>query len=119
MDAYIRGVRAYVSGLADPLPRRCFRSLAPFLSFSYWLPILLVVDSLQSQPRPGGNATGFATIEVSLGGKWLELLKEIAPRVNRVVSLFNPASAPHHDLYLNPLKVAAASLQSRDNCCTR
>ena len=33
--------------------------------------------------RPGGNVTGFTTIEASLGGKWLELLKEIAPHVNR------------------------------------
>jgi putative ABC transport system substrate-binding protein len=62
-----------------------------------------------SQPRPGNNATGFATIELSLGGKWLELLKEIAPRVNRIAALFNPASAPYHDLYLKPFKVAAAS----------
>src|SRR5215472_4546670 len=34
--------------------------------------------------RPGGNATGFATVEASLGGKWLEPVKEIAPQVNRV-----------------------------------
>ena len=47
-----------------------------------------------SFPRPGGNVTGFTTIEGSLGGKWLELLKEIAPRVARVAMLFNPAVAP-------------------------
>jgi putative ABC transport system substrate-binding protein len=63
-----------------------------------------------SQPRPGGNATGFATIEGTLGGKWLELLKEIAPRVNRVAFLFNPARAPYRDVYLNHFKIAAASL---------
>jgi putative ABC transport system substrate-binding protein len=59
--------------------------------------------------RPGGNATGFATIEGSLGGKWLELLKEIAPRVNRAAFLFNPATTPYRDIYLNSFKVAAAS----------
>jgi putative tryptophan/tyrosine transport system substrate-binding protein len=42
-----------------------------------------------SLPRPGGNVTGFTPIEGSLGGKWVELLKEIAPRVARVTLLFN------------------------------
>ena len=62
-----------------------------------------------SLPRPGGNATGFSTIEGSLSGKWLELLKEIAPRVARVALLFNPATATYAEYYLNPFKVAAAS----------
>ena len=59
--------------------------------------------------RPGGNVTGFITMEGSLGGKWLELLKEIAPRVSRVAFLFNPATAPYAEFYLNPFKAAAAS----------
>jgi putative tryptophan/tyrosine transport system substrate-binding protein len=46
-----------------------------------------------SLPRPGGNVTGFTPIEAALGGKWVELLKEIAPRVARVAMLFNPAMA--------------------------
>src|SRR5262245_19909965 len=46
-----------------------------------------------SLPRPGGNVTGFTPIEGSLGGKWVELLKEIAPRVARVILVFNPAMA--------------------------
>src|SRR5215470_2039161 len=41
-----------------------------------------------SLARPGGNATGFVVTESSLGGKWLELLREIAPRVTRVAALF-------------------------------
>ena len=44
-----------------------------------------------------------------MGGKWLELLKEIAPRVNRVAFLFNPATAPYAEYFLNPFKAAAAS----------
>jgi putative tryptophan/tyrosine transport system substrate-binding protein len=63
-----------------------------------------------SLSRPGGNATGFSTIEVSLGGKWLELLKEIAPRVARVALLFNPATATYAEPYLNSFKTAAASV---------
>jgi ABC-type uncharacterized transport system substrate-binding protein len=62
-----------------------------------------------SFPRPGGNVTGFTTMEPTMAGKWVELLKEIAPRVVRVAFLFNPASAPYVDFYLNPFKAAAAS----------
>jgi putative ABC transport system substrate-binding protein len=63
-----------------------------------------------SFPRPGGNVTGFVTIEGSLGGKWLELLKQIAPHVDRVALLLNPATATYAESYLNAFKAAAASL---------
>ena len=59
--------------------------------------------------RPGGNVTGFIDMEASLAGKWLGLLKEIAPRVARVAFLFNPATAPFAEYYLNPFKAAALS----------
>jgi ABC-type uncharacterized transport system substrate-binding protein len=62
-----------------------------------------------SLPRPGGNVTGFINLEGSLGSKWLELLKEIAPRVTRVALLFNPATAAYAEYYLKPLEAAAAS----------
>ena len=59
--------------------------------------------------RPGGNVTGFTNIEPTIGGKWMELLKEIAPHVKRVALLFNPATAPYAEYYLIPFKAAAAS----------
>jgi putative tryptophan/tyrosine transport system substrate-binding protein len=59
--------------------------------------------------RPGGNVTGFIFTEPTMAGKWLELLKEIAPRVTRVAMLFNPASATYAEYWLNPFKAAAAS----------
>jgi putative tryptophan/tyrosine transport system substrate-binding protein len=62
-----------------------------------------------SFPRPGGNATGFVVTEGSLGGKWLELLKEIAPRVTRIAALFNPAMAPYAEYWLSPFEAAAPS----------
>jgi putative tryptophan/tyrosine transport system substrate-binding protein len=65
---------------------------------------------VESLPRPGGNATGFSPLVGSLGGKWLELLKEIAPRVARATLIFNPQTAPHVQSYLSPFKAAAASL---------
>jgi ABC-type uncharacterized transport system substrate-binding protein len=63
-----------------------------------------------SLARPSGNVTGFINMEASLGGKWLELLKEIAPRVVRVAFLFNPETATYAEYYLKTLKAAAASL---------
>jgi putative tryptophan/tyrosine transport system substrate-binding protein len=62
-----------------------------------------------SLARPGGNVTGFQAMVGSLAGKWLELLKEIAPRVARVAMLFNPAVAPYAESFLNPFKAAASS----------
>ena len=59
--------------------------------------------------RPGGNVTGFSLAEQTMAGKWLELLKEIAPSVNRVAFLFNPATATFAEIYLNSFKAAAAS----------
>src|SRR6516225_9121774 len=44
--------------------------------------------------RPGGNITGFANFEASLGSKWLELLSEIAPGLKRAAIMFNPDTAP-------------------------
>ena len=60
-------------------------------------------------PRPGGNVTGLIDIDASMAGKWLGLLKEVAPRVARVAFLFNPVTAPFAEYYVNPLKAAAAS----------
>jgi putative ABC transport system substrate-binding protein len=62
-----------------------------------------------SLARPGGNVTGFQAMVGSLAGKWLELLKEIAPRVTRVAMLFNPAVAPSVESFLNPFRAAASS----------
>ena len=62
-----------------------------------------------SLPRPRGNVTGFLNLEGSIAGKWLELLKEVAPRITRVAFLFNPATAPFAESFLNPFKAAAAS----------
>jgi ABC-type uncharacterized transport system substrate-binding protein len=64
---------------------------------------------VESFARPGGNATGFVNIEASVAGKWLELLREIAPSTTTALILYNPKTAPQADYYLNLLKVAAES----------
>jgi putative ABC transport system substrate-binding protein len=60
--------------------------------------------------HPSGNITGFANFEASLGGKWLELLSEIAPGLKRVAIMFNPDTAPA-SLYMPSLETAARSLK--------
>jgi len=68
------------------------------------------VDSLA---RPGGMITGFTNFESSLGGKWLDLLREIAPNTARVALLFNPntaASGAAGGVYLSSAKAAATHL---------
>ncbi len=62
-----------------------------------------------SLPRPGGIVTGFTLVEPTMAAKWVELLKEIAPRINRVAMLFNPATATYADYFLKPFKAAAPS----------
>ena len=59
--------------------------------------------------HPGGNLTGFTSFEFSIGTKWLEALKQTAPRVTRVALVFNPQSAPYADLFLRPVEAAAPS----------
>jgi putative ABC transport system substrate-binding protein len=60
--------------------------------------------------RPGGNITGFPTLEASLGGKWLELLLEIAPGLKRVAIVFDPDFAPV-SVYMPLFETAARSLK--------
>jgi putative ABC transport system substrate-binding protein len=66
-----------------------------------------IVERLE---RPGGNITGFATSEASLGGKWLELLSEIAPGLKRAAIMFHPDAAPV-STYVPSFETAARSLK--------
>jgi putative ABC transport system substrate-binding protein len=65
--------------------------------------------------RPGGNITGFASFEATLGGKWLELLSEIAPGLKRTAIMFNPDTAavsafvPSFETAAHSLKVAPST----------
>ena len=64
-----------------------------------------------SLARPGGNATGFTAFEYSLAGKWLEMLKDIAPAVTRVALLFNPETSPYAKHYLSFIETAAPAFK--------
>jgi putative ABC transport system substrate-binding protein len=60
--------------------------------------------------QPGGNITGFGLLEAALGGKWLELLSEIAPGLKRVAIMFNPDTSPA-STYMPSFEMAARSLK--------
>jgi putative ABC transport system substrate-binding protein len=66
-----------------------------------------------SLARPGGNVTGFTNIEPAIGGKWLEILKEIAPRVARVALLSNVETAPYPALFLRSIESAGLAAKHR------
>jgi putative ABC transport system substrate-binding protein len=60
--------------------------------------------------KPGGNLTGFSMYEFSIGGKWLDLLKEAAPGLARVAVMFNPDTSPQSKFFMRSVESAAGSL---------
>jgi putative tryptophan/tyrosine transport system substrate-binding protein len=64
---------------------------------------------VQSLARPGGNITGFSSNDAELMGKWLQLLKEVAPSVTRVAVIFNPDTAPFAPWFNRAIEAAAPS----------
>ena len=114
-------MRRLAKELVAPQPNVILSSTTPtttaLLQQTRTVPIVfaIVADPIgrgfvASFARPGGNVTGFIFTEPTMAGKWLELLKQIAPRIARVAMLFNPVSAPYADYWLNPFKAAAPSL---------
>ena len=59
--------------------------------------------------RPGGYLTGFTSFEFTIGSKWLEALKHVAPKVERVALIFNPDTAPFAQMFWQPVEDAAPS----------
>ena len=64
---------------------------------------------VESLARPGGNVTGFTNVESSMAGKWLELLKEVAPGIKRIAFIFDPKVAPDGGAYYTKLIQSAAA----------
>jgi putative tryptophan/tyrosine transport system substrate-binding protein len=98
-DAEIRRHATELAALApDVILAHGASTVRPLLQVTRTVPIVfpVAVDPVgagfvRSLARPGGNVTGFMTVEYSMGGKWLELLKQIAPEVTRVAVLRDPA----------------------------
>ncbi len=90
-----------VSLAPDVILANSSAAVSPLLQATRIVPIVFaaVADPVgagyvESLARPGGNATGFTALEYSIAGKWLELLKEIAPRVTRVAVFASSPSRP-------------------------
>jgi putative ABC transport system substrate-binding protein len=65
---------------------------------------------VKSLAKPGGLVTGFSNYDRAMGGKWLELLKEVAPVVTHAAVVFNPQTAPYAELYMRSIRAAAPSV---------
>jgi putative tryptophan/tyrosine transport system substrate-binding protein len=76
------------------------------------LPTHAVYGFVSNLARPEGNVTGITNIIPSIGAKWLQLLKEIAPEVMRAAMLVNPNTQPDRGaIFLNPFQDAARTLR--------
>lgn len=64
---------------------------------------------IESLARPGGNITGFTNFEASMGGKWLELLREAAPTTTRVLVLMHPETTAHQEFFQSIVSLAGPS----------
>ena len=116
-----RTVRQYAAELValspDVVLAAASSVLGPLLQATRTIPIVFaqVIDPVgagyvSSLARPGGNATGFTNFDFTLSGKWLELLKEVAPGVTRVAAIRNPTVATGIGQFA-AIQVAAASLR--------
>jgi putative tryptophan/tyrosine transport system substrate-binding protein len=65
---------------------------------------------VSSLAHPGGNVTGFMLIDFQMVGKWLEILKEVAPGVSRAELMFNPDTSPHYYVYLRSFEATPRSV---------
>jgi putative ABC transport system substrate-binding protein len=64
---------------------------------------------ISSLAHPGGNITGFTTIDFPMIGKWLDMLRDVIPDMSRVALMFNPETAPYYDVYLRSFERESGS----------
>jgi putative ABC transport system substrate-binding protein len=114
-------MRTFAKELVDLRPDAIFGQTTPAINAlareTRTIPIVFVLVSdpigsgfTTSLARPRGNITGFTGNDPAIGGKWMELLKEIAPRTARVALLSNPATAPQLQFYMPSIKATASSV---------
>ena len=114
-------IQAYTAELVSEAPDLIVASSTPVIAAlkqaTRTIPIVFSVVNdplgqgfVASLARPGGNITGFTFVEFTMVGKWLEMLKEVAPSVRRVALIFNPQTAPYYPVYLHEFGAAPATL---------
>ena len=107
---------ALAADLADSTPDALVAvstpSVAAIQRATHKIPIVFVAVSepvvngfVPNLAHPGGNAAGFSNLEPSIGGKWLELLNGIAPRISRVSAMFNLTTGITTDLFFRAEKL--------------
>ena len=117
-------MQAYTAALVVSSPDLIVASSSPVIAAlkqaTTTIPIVFSVVNdplgqgfIANQARPGGNITGFTFVEFPMIGKWLELLKEIAPSIKRITLLFNPQTAAYYPLFLREFGASAASLAAQ------
>jgi putative ABC transport system substrate-binding protein len=113
-------IRTWAKELVDLRPEAIFAQTTPVMStLARETPTIPVVFAYVADPigfgfatsfaHPGGNITGFTFVDSTMGSKWLELLKEIAPGTGRAALLFNPATAPQFKFFMPSIQEAALS----------
>jgi putative ABC transport system substrate-binding protein len=92
------------------------QSLAAVRNETSTIPIVFVAVAdpvaqgfVPSLAHPGGNITGFTSFEFATSAKWLELIKEIAPKLRRIAFIFNPEAAPYAEKFVSSIEHAAPS----------
>jgi putative tryptophan/tyrosine transport system substrate-binding protein len=103
-----------VNSAPDALVAVSTPSLAAMQKATHTIPIVFVAVSepvingfVPSLAHPGGNTTGFSNLELSIGGKWLEILKGMAPSISRVSVVFNLTTGITTDLFFRAVEAAS------------
>ena len=120
-DGGIDSVRTYAAEMVKLAPDLIVANGTPFVEALHQatrsIPIVFVLSNdpvglghIASMARPGGNITGFIFMELSLIGKWLELLKQMAPGLSRTALLFNPDTTPYYVPYLRSIETAPSPM---------
>jgi putative ABC transport system substrate-binding protein len=114
-------MQAYAGELVGSAPDVIVASSTPALAAlkkaTHAIPIIFCVVSdpagqgfVASLARPGGNITGFSFVDFPMLGKWVEMLKEIAPSIKRITLVFNPQTAPYYPAFLRDFGQTASTL---------
>ena len=114
-------IQSHVADLVRSAPDLIVANGSPVLATlkqaTHTIPIVFAVVNdpvgqgfVESLARPGGNITGFTLINFEIIGKWVELLKEIAPHVRRTTLLFNPVTVPYYGSFLRELGTSSQNL---------
>jgi putative tryptophan/tyrosine transport system substrate-binding protein len=117
----IAQIQAHVAELLGSMPDVIAASGTPVIAAlkqaTQTIPIVFSVVNdpvgqgfVASLARPGGNITGFTFVDFPMIGKWLEMLKEVAPSINRMTLMFNPETAPYYPVFLREFAANAAPL---------